>query len=101
MEKLKPAGGTAIFDALHQAMALRPEKSDRPYVVVFITDGMPTVGETNDDAIVAETDKAADAGHARLLLRPGHRRERAPARPHRGAHARGRAITFCRTRTSR
>jgi len=62
VKTLKPAGGTAIFDALHQAMALRPGKSDRPYVVVFITDGMPTVGETRDDAIVAETDKAADQG---------------------------------------
>jgi Ca-activated chloride channel homolog len=59
---LKPEGGTAIFDALHQAMALRPEKNERPYVVVFITDGMPTVGQTNDDAIVAETDKAEDQG---------------------------------------
>ncbi len=59
---LKPEGGTAIYDALHQAMALRPDKNDRPFVVVFITDGMPTVGETNDDAIVAETDKAADQG---------------------------------------
>jgi Ca-activated chloride channel family protein len=60
--KLRPEGGTAIFDALHQAMALRPEKNDRPYVVVFITDGQPTVGETNDDAIVAETNTAADQG---------------------------------------
>jgi Ca-activated chloride channel family protein len=60
--KLHPSGGTAIFDALHQAMALRPEKSDRPYVVVFITDGMPTVGETSDDKIVAETDRAATDG---------------------------------------
>lgn len=60
--KLKPEGGTAIDDALHQAMALRPEKSERPYVVVFITDGMPTVGETRDDAIVAETNQAADQG---------------------------------------
>ena len=60
--KLRPTGGTAIFDALHQAMALRPEKSDRPFVVVFITDGMPTVGETNNDAIVAETDQAANQG---------------------------------------
>ena len=60
--KLRPQGGTAIFDALHQAMSLRPDKSDRPYVVVFITDGMPTVGETNSDAIVAETDAAADSG---------------------------------------
>jgi len=62
VRKLRPEGGTAIFDALHQAMALRPEKSDRPYVVVFITDGMPTVGETNNDAIVAETDQAANQG---------------------------------------
>ena len=62
VKQLKPAGGTAIFDALHQAMALRPGKSERPYVVVFITDGMPTIGETNDDAIVTETDKAADDG---------------------------------------
>ncbi|MEJ0001523.1 MAG: VIT and VWA domain-containing protein [Verrucomicrobiota bacterium] len=62
VKKLHPTGGTAIFDALHDAMALRPAKSDRPYVVVFITDGMPTIGETNDDKIVAETDAAADAG---------------------------------------
>jgi len=62
VSKLKPEGGTAIFDALHQAMSLRPEKSERPYVVVFMTDGMPTVGETNDDAIVAETNKAVDQG---------------------------------------
>jgi len=60
--KLKPEGGTAIFDALHQAMSLRPAKSERPYVVVFITDGMPTVGETNNDKIVAETNQAADQG---------------------------------------
>jgi Ca-activated chloride channel family protein len=60
--RLHPAGGTAIFDALHQAMALRPEKSERPYVVVFITDGMPTVGETDDDKIVEETDEAAKQG---------------------------------------
>ncbi len=62
VDKLRPEGGTAIFDALHQAMALRPEKSGRPFVVVFITDGMPTVGEVNNDAIVAETDQAANSG---------------------------------------
>ncbi|HEY0257182.1 MAG TPA: VWA domain-containing protein, partial [Candidatus Methylacidiphilales bacterium] len=62
VSKLRPQGGTAIFDALNQAMALRPAKSERPYVVIFLTDGEPTVGETNDDAIVAETDKAANEG---------------------------------------
>ena len=43
-------------------MSLRPAKNERPYVIVFITDGMPTVGETSDDKIVAETDQAADQG---------------------------------------
>jgi Ca-activated chloride channel family protein len=62
VSKLKPEGGTAIYDALGKAMALRPAKSERPYVVIFLTDGQPTVGETNDDAIVAETDKAANDG---------------------------------------
>ena len=60
--KLKPQGGTAIFDALDKAMATRPAKSERPYVVIFLTDGQPTVGETHDDAIVDVTDKAANAG---------------------------------------
>ena len=62
VSKLKPAGGTAIFDALHQAIALRPGKSDRPYVMVFLTDGMPTVGTTDPDQIVAETNDAAESG---------------------------------------
>ncbi len=30
VSKLKPEGGTAIYDALGQAMALRPDKSERP-----------------------------------------------------------------------
>ena len=41
---------------------MRPEKSERPYVIVFLTDGEPTVGETSEDAIVADTNKAADDG---------------------------------------
>jgi Ca-activated chloride channel family protein len=59
---LTPTDGTAIDDALKQAVALRPAKSERPYVVVFLTDGEPTVGETRDDVIVADTDKAAADG---------------------------------------
>lgn len=53
---LKPIGGTAIEDALVQA--LEPLKTqgqrDRPYNVVFLTDGRPTVGSTNDDEIVSK-----------------------------------------------
>jgi Ca-activated chloride channel family protein len=62
VKNLRPTGGTAIDDALKEAIALRSAKSERPYVVVFLTDGEPTVGETSEDAIVADTDKAAVSG---------------------------------------
>jgi Ca-activated chloride channel family protein len=62
VKDLHPSGGTAIDDALKQAIALRPAKSERPYVMVFLTDGEPTVGETSEDAIVADTNQAADEG---------------------------------------
>ena len=57
---LKPIGGTAISDALERALKTRPEKTDRPYVVIFLTDGLPTVGERNPDEIVTRVKKAAD-----------------------------------------
>ncbi len=60
-ESLKAIGGTAIHPALQAALKLRPEKSERPFVVIFITDGMPTVGETREDSIV----KLVDAETAR------------------------------------
>ncbi len=50
---LKPLGGTAINDALKQVLAARTENGDRPYFVILLTDGLPTVGETDNDRIVA------------------------------------------------
>ena len=58
---LKPIGGTAIADALQTALKTRSEKSDRPFVVIFLTDGLPTVGSKNADEIVAGAKKAGDA----------------------------------------
>ena len=55
---LKPIGGTAIADALETALKMRAEKSDRPFVVIFLTDGLPTVGARNPDEIVAAVKKA-------------------------------------------
>ncbi|HWE94747.1 MAG TPA: VIT domain-containing protein [Tepidisphaeraceae bacterium] len=56
VKDLKAIGGTAINDALHQALAMKHDES-RPFVVVFLTDGQPTIGETSEDAIVAQADK--------------------------------------------
>ena len=52
IKELKPIGGTAIDDALQKALALRPSDSERPFVVIFLTDGRPTVGVTDETQIV-------------------------------------------------
>ncbi len=52
IKDLKPIGGTAINDALKKAVATRPENGDRQYVMIFLTDGRPTVGTTDEDLIL-------------------------------------------------
>jgi Ca-activated chloride channel homolog len=58
---LKPIGGTAIADALQSALKARTEKTERPFLIIFLTDGLPTVGTRNPDEIVAEVKKAGSA----------------------------------------
>jgi Ca-activated chloride channel family protein len=50
----KPIGGTAIADALTRGLdlAAADHDPDRPCFVVFLTDGLPTVGETDVDKLV-------------------------------------------------
>jgi Ca-activated chloride channel family protein len=52
VDNLRPAGGTAINDALASALAMRSSDDSRTFTVVFFTDGMPTIGETNPDKIL-------------------------------------------------
>jgi Ca-activated chloride channel family protein len=67
VKELKPLGGTAIDDALKKAMALRPGSSDeRPFLVIFLTDGRPTMGLTGEDEILANVKKEND-GHTRVF----------------------------------
>ncbi|MFO0841229.1 MAG: VIT domain-containing protein [Gemmataceae bacterium] len=51
VDELEATGGTAIHAALEAALKLRPGEPDRPFTVVFFTDGMPTIGEMNPDKI--------------------------------------------------
>jgi Ca-activated chloride channel homolog len=60
IDGLKPIGGTAIDDALGAALELRPDKPDRPFVVIFLTDGLPTIGTTDENQIVANVRKARE-----------------------------------------
>lgn len=59
IEKLKAQNGTAIDEALRQALELRPADSARPFVVIFLTDGLPTVGETREERILANVRERA------------------------------------------
>ena len=51
VNELSPRGGTNISDALQQALAMRSDKN-RLFLVVFLTDGKPTMGEKNADLLV-------------------------------------------------
>lgn len=44
-------GGTHIEAALQKVLAL-PKDEKRPQVVIFLTDGKPTIGQRNNDALV-------------------------------------------------
>jgi Ca-activated chloride channel homolog len=66
VQDLKAIGGTAIDDALRQVLASRPAEDDRPFMIVFLTDGEPTVGETDEDTIVARV-KQEGQGRTRVF----------------------------------
>lgn len=59
VRNLKATGGTAIHDALTTALKLRDASSDRPCYIVFVTDGLPTVGTTAEDLIVERVKKSS------------------------------------------
>src|SRR5215471_10595978 len=65
VKDLKAIGGTAIDDALQKALKLHSSedgKEARPFFIVFLTDGMPTVGTTDEEQIVAGAKKRAEGG---------------------------------------
>ncbi len=51
VNKLQPTGGTNINDSLIASLK-QFEKGDRPKMLVFMTDGNPTVGEQNVEKII-------------------------------------------------
>lgn len=57
---LKAMGGTAIEDALNLALSAEGT-GDRPRMVVFLTDGKPTIGETDETRLMEKVRKANTA----------------------------------------
>ncbi len=60
VDGFKPIGGTAIEDALRLALeaASATAGRERPFAVVFLTDGRPTVGSTDEETLLAGVRKA-------------------------------------------
>jgi len=65
VEGMYAGGGTNIHDALTAAMKMLADSS-RPSYVIFMTDGLPTMGETNEGKIVEAVGKANNV-RARLM----------------------------------
>jgi Ca-activated chloride channel family protein len=61
IENLRAEGGTNINDALVAAFK-QFQSSDRPAMIVFLTDGLPTVGPTDVKQIVKNVAEANRAG---------------------------------------
>ncbi|UCG50476.1 MAG: VWA domain-containing protein [Candidatus Latescibacterota bacterium] len=65
VDRIKARGGTDINEALLGALNVGPSK--RPQIVIFITDGAPTVGETNVGRIL-ENIADANRGNVRIFV---------------------------------
>jgi Ca-activated chloride channel family protein len=60
---LKPVGGTNINQSLVASLGqFTDERRERPKIIVFMTDGLPTVGETNVTRIIDNVRKASKPG---------------------------------------
>lgn len=62
VEGLRPRGGTNINDAVVAGMEQFPRGGTRPRMLVFLTDGLPTVAETNVERILANVARARRPG---------------------------------------
>lgn len=65
IDRMKPAGGTNINDALMAAFKLI-QQSDRARMIVLVTDGQPTVGESQPKRIL-ENVRQANKNQIRLF----------------------------------
>lgn len=65
-DRLEASGGTNIYEALATACHMIPT-NDFPTYVLFLTDGLPTVGNTDLDQIVDNT-TTLNEGRARLFV---------------------------------
>jgi Ca-activated chloride channel family protein len=62
VDRIESAGGTDINSALLAALKLTGDNSQRPRMIIFLTDGLPTVGTTEVERILSNADSAGGNG---------------------------------------
>ncbi|MHC4295491.1 MAG: VIT domain-containing protein, partial [Planctomycetota bacterium] len=64
LDRISSGGGTNIHDALVTAMKMLRDNGEpkRPRYLIFLTDGLPTVGKTDEKTILKDTREANAAG---------------------------------------
>jgi Ca-activated chloride channel family protein len=68
VKRLEPLGGTNIGEALDVAFATTTGSDKAPLMVVFLTDGRPTVGDTDVAALIKRAESARQTKAARLFV---------------------------------
>jgi Ca-activated chloride channel homolog len=69
IDRLNASGGTNIHDALANAVqSVSSGTEKRSKYILFLTDGLPTVGQTNESAILKDTISANDKARARIFV---------------------------------
>ncbi len=71
VEKMKAGGGTDIESALAEALSAEA-KEGRPYLIVFLTDGKPTVGVTDERQIIESVDEKNKGGVRMFVFGAGY-----------------------------
>ena len=67
MEAIEAGGGTNIADALRAGLAASESTDGAVRIVVFLTDGQPTVGQVDTDQILAQA-RHRNSNRARLFV---------------------------------
>lgn len=62
---LRATGGTNIDAALGLALSAKPDNS-RPHIIIFITDGKPTIGETDEEKLLQKI-RSANISNIRIF----------------------------------
>ncbi len=73
VNKLEATGSTALNEALVRSVELFEEDRERPRMILFLTDGLPTAGERNVEKIIQNV---ARANRTRTEDKPEERRAR-------------------------